>query len=131
MKKTFVFVAAISVVTAFAASAYSYTLDCASADSKLQYQVTRSDGGAPRQPTEWLRVNGQDVVNATIPGGATFRIGKIDFGAKQTLIKTTKQADYKTTVYAVTARVTDNGGNLVGEDTLLCKQVVYTGGPRP
>jgi hypothetical protein len=121
-----------ALATIFMASpAFSYSLDCASADSNIQYHFDKSDGGAPRPPSEKLRFAGQDIINATFPGRATFRIGKIEFGKKHIAVSSKKSGDYVTTQYAVTSSVSATDGSALGADYVICTEVVYKGAPRP
>ena len=127
MKATF-----LSVIIFVAGStATAYTLDCSSADSKIQYQIRQSDGGAAMRRSVLLRVDGEDVINIPSFGENEVVRGQIQLAAKKTQLKVKKTKDYKTNYFNIDATVTDLNSNVLAGEMVHCKEVIYIGPPRP
>ena len=123
----------VLALSAFSTLSYGYTLDCSSANSKIQYQLRRTNGGAPIGPTELLRVNGKDIINVSPFANAELRGGRIEL-TKKTVVPTgvaKDPQDFKTTYFNALAKVTDNNNVVLAKDMVHCKEVTYHGVPIP
>ncbi len=121
----------MSVVILAGLSGQAHELVCSSSDSKIQYKLDETDGGAPRRPYESLRVNGQDIISVTTPGGAEYRIGSIQLLNREQVTFPKISGDYETVRVKFSAKVLNNNGSLLISEPILCDETIYVGAPRP
>ena len=129
MKLTKYAVLLISIL--MAQNSLAYSLRCEGTNSSLTYTYDRSDGGAPRMPFEYLKLNGTELINATVPNGPVYKVATLTLGNK-VVGRVTSKGFYRTSEIAAVATVKMiKGSALETKRNVQCKETIYMGPPRP
>lgn len=110
------------------------TIDCSSYDNRLVYHLDTSDGGAPRDPTESLELDGLTMININPAIEANTILISTVFSSQplwESKPDTTEEFYSSTMVVKHLTATLLEDSSVVFDDYLLCKIKVYIGPPLP
>ncbi len=118
-------------ILAVSQSLFAHSLECIGANVALHYSFVQSDGGAAMRSSEDLVVNRVVLIKSQPPQGVISKLAQFQLVKKSTP-KVTSQGFEKTSTFTAIANVTMlSGTNPLSAYAVNCKEIVYTGPPRP
>ena len=109
------------------------TLTCSSADQRLSLHEHSPDGGAFALHTKKLTLDGIELVTFDDPSKPVLELATYKLHHDKDLITQVASGHHQTSYFAQTLIVVskDLDPKILFEDIVLCKQIRYTGPPRP
>ena len=116
---------------AMSQSIFAHSLECIGANVALNYSFVQSDGGVAMRSSEDLVVNRVVLIKSQPPKGVISKLAQFQLVKKSTL-KVTNQGFERTSTFTAIANVTMlSGTNPLSAYAVNCKEIIYTGPPRP
>lgn len=131
-------VAALALLS-YSSSLWAGTTQCADATASLQYYLSTPDGGAPRPPIEYWTFEGVTYATECDPDSGLPCANRVsvELGRERPLFqKQYGKPGYGNAwferVYTVRAKLSlPEGGKVLTDSFLICRQSYYNGLPRP